>query len=166
MVPIIAIVGYADSGKTTLIERLVPELKKKGFRIGTIKHSAHGSDFDTRGKDSWRHYTAGADMVAVASEDQVALFKRRLSAAENPDNPIFGLEQYFEDMDLVIAEGFKNAKIPKVEVFRSDVSDSPLRLNDEMLMAIVTDAELDVGVPVFKPFELEGLAEMIVHTCL
>jgi molybdopterin-guanine dinucleotide biosynthesis adapter protein len=166
MVPIISIVGYADSGKTTLIERLVPELKKKGCRVGTIKHSAHGSNFDTKGKDSWRHYAAGADTVVVKSGEGIAVFKRRAQAAEDFDDPLTGLEKYFEDIDLVIAEGFKNAKIPKVEVFRPGVHASPLRVDDDMLIAVVTEADIDIRVPLFKPSDVEALAEMIVHDYL
>ena len=77
MAPMISIVGYADSGKTTLIEKLVPELKKRGYRVGTIKHAVHEPSLDTQGKDSWRHFNAGADTVVVSSLEKIALIKKR-----------------------------------------------------------------------------------------
>ena len=64
--PIITVVGFSDAGKTTIIEKLVPELKQRGYRVGTVKHAAHGFAVDREGKDSWRHQQAGADIVAVA----------------------------------------------------------------------------------------------------
>jgi molybdopterin-guanine dinucleotide biosynthesis protein B len=161
MVPIISIVGYADAGKTTLIEKLVPELKKRGYRVGTIKHSVHASNFDTKGKDSWRHFSAGADTVVVASADRIAMFKRVKQAPGNLDDQLSGLERCFDDMDLVIAEGFKNAKRPKIEVFRPEVHDSPLCLDDDMLIAVVTDAEIEIRVPLFGLSEVQGLAALI-----
>jgi len=75
MPQIIAIVGKSGSGKTTYIEKLLPALKRKGLKIGTIKHAFHGFNFDTEGKDSWRHREAGADTVLVASDDKIAIMK-------------------------------------------------------------------------------------------
>jgi len=75
MPPIISIAGKSGSGKTTLIEKIIPELKKRGYKVGTVKHAYHGFDLDQKGKDSWRHKEAGADMVIVSSLDRIAMVK-------------------------------------------------------------------------------------------
>ncbi len=77
MTPIISIVGYSDAGKTTLVEKLVPELKKKGYCVGTVKNSHHELHFDKKGKDSWRHFESGADAVVMASVDKILLSEER-----------------------------------------------------------------------------------------
>ena len=98
---IISVVGNTGSGKTTLIVKLVRELKKKGYKIGTIKHAHHGFDLDKKGKDSYNHKAAGADAVMIAGLGRIALIK------DEPENRLAGLEKYFSEMDLVLAEWFK-----------------------------------------------------------
>ena len=75
MIPIISIVGKSDSGKTTLIEKLVPELTRKGYRVATVKHDVHGFEVDREGKDSWRHKQAGAHTVIISSPQKIALIR-------------------------------------------------------------------------------------------
>lgn len=155
MPPIITIVGKSESGKTTLIERLIPELKKRGYKIGTTKHAFHGFDMDKKGKDSWRHKQAGADMVIVASPGKIAMVK-------NEDcETLDCLEKYFHDMDLVIAEGYKQEDKPRIEVFRSTQHKMPLCPDHENLVAFVTDKEMDLKVPIFGLEEIERLAVFI-----
>ena len=155
MPPIISIVGNSDSGKTTLIEKLIPELRKRGYRVGTVKHASHGFEIDRRGKDSWRHHQAGAEIVVVASPQQIAMVKN--DACESLD----GLGKYFEGVDLVLAEGFKKEQRPKVEIFRSAVHRQPICLEDRNLIAMVTDAPLDVKVPRFDLEAVAALADLI-----
>jgi molybdopterin-guanine dinucleotide biosynthesis protein MobB len=114
MIPIVSIVGRSKSGKTTLIERLIPEFIKRGYRVATIKH--HGKDFqiDHEGKDSWRHKEAGAHKVAISSPQKVALIEdcsQELSLAELA-------ARFIRGADIIIAEGFKRDRHPKIEVFR------------------------------------------------
>jgi molybdopterin-guanine dinucleotide biosynthesis protein B len=154
----VSIVGKSGSGKTTLIEKLVPELKRRGYRIGTIKHAAHRIDIDKRGKDSWRHMNAGADTVVVTSSDTVAMIKRVSSPMLND------IETYFHDVDLVITEGFKSGDRPKIEIFRKTVHREPLCLGDRQLMAFVSDAALNTGVPVFGLDDVAPLADLIEKT--
>jgi molybdopterin-guanine dinucleotide biosynthesis adapter protein len=161
MAPMISIVGYADAGKTTLIEKLVPELKKRGYRVGTIKHAVHESNLDTRGKDSWRHFAAGADTVVVSSTEKIALIQKREKAPKNSQVELSGLEPYFSSMDVVFVEGFKNAHKPKIEIFRSEIHDAPLSVNDQMLVALVTDADILCTVPKFSLDEIGKLADLI-----
>lgn len=155
MPPVISIVGKSESGKTTLIEKIIPELKKRGYKIGTIKHAYHGFDIDQKGKDSWRHKKAGADMTLVASPGKIALIKD-----ENSES-LAHLEKYFDDMDLVIVEGYKKESRPKIEVFRSTRHRQPLCQGDDNLIAFVTDTDLDLKAPRFGLEDIEKLADLI-----
>ena len=97
MTQIICIVGRSQSGKTTLIEKLIPVLKNRGYRIGTIKHSHHIFDFDKSGKDSWRHKDAGAETVIIASPGKIAMVKN------DHQGTLESLQHYFSDLDLLMA---------------------------------------------------------------
>lgn len=161
MTPIISIVGYSDAGKTTLLEKLVPELKKKGYRVGTIKNSHHELNFDKKGKDSWRHFASGADAVVISSADKIVMIRNRENRTDDSHAQLSFLEKHLTDMDVIIAEGYKNAGFPKIEVFRPQVHDAPACLNDDALVAVVTDADLNISVPVFGLEESERLADFI-----
>lgn len=156
MPPILSIVGKSDSGKTTLIEKIIPALKQKGYRVGIVKHAHHGFELDQAGKDSWRHQKAGADTVMVASPGQIAMVKR--FSSERLDD----LAPFFSDMDILISEGFKRDRAPKIEVFRKARHAQPACLTDDMLMAIVSDSPLDVSVPCFALDDVDGIADFIV----
>lgn len=155
MPPIISVVGTSNVGKTTLIEKLIPVLKRRGYRIGVVKHAHHGFSIDRKGKDSWRHRTAGADTVMVASPGKIAMVK------DEPCEDLACLEKYFEGMDLVITEGYKRETKPKIEVFRKAASKSPVCLDNHNLIALVTDADIDAKVPKFGLEDIENLADLI-----
>ncbi len=152
---ILSIVGKSGSGKTTLIEKLLPELKKRGYRIGTIKHAAHEVDMDREGKDSWRHRKAGADTVLVVSPKTIALVKN--ATDQNPEDA----DKYFDDVDLVLTEGFKSGDKPKIEIFRPAAHRELLCQDDKQLVAVVTDTAIDPGVPVYGLDDVGGLADFI-----
>ncbi|MBU2521058.1 MAG: molybdopterin-guanine dinucleotide biosynthesis protein B [Proteobacteria bacterium] len=158
--PIICIVGKSESGKTTLIEKLIPELKKRGYRIGSIKHACHRFDIDKKGKDSWRHRKAGADIVVIASTDKIAMIK------DNDCESLDGLNKYFNGVDLVIAEGYNKENIPKIEIVRKANGKKPLCLNDNQLIALVTDADIVHKVPIFGLEEIDKLADFIENKYL
>ncbi|MGD8890788.1 MAG: molybdopterin-guanine dinucleotide biosynthesis protein B [Desulfobacterales bacterium] len=155
MPPIICIVGRSQTGKTTLIEKLIPLLKQRGFRIGTVKHSHHIFDFDKTGKDSWRHKDAGADTVLVSSPGKIALVKN------DQHGTLDDLLTYFGDMDLVITEGFKKERKPKIEVVRAARHSDPLLTSDRHLVAVVSDTQIDVNVPKFGLDDIEKIAAFI-----
>lgn len=160
MVPIISIVGKSNSGKTTLIEKLIPEFKRRGYRVGTIKHHLHEFEVDQPGKDSWRHARAGADAVAIASPSKLAFV-----AATPVDLSLDELrDRYFQDVDLVIAEGYKGSTHPKVEVYRSGLHDKPLFFQDDHLLATVSDVALDTGSPCFGLDEILPLVDFLERT--
>jgi molybdopterin-guanine dinucleotide biosynthesis protein MobB len=148
-------VGRSESGKTTLIEKLIPVLRRRGFRVGTIKHTHHTPELDRSGKDSARHLAAGASTVVLASSGQIQLVKTGV------DGGLDGLVPYFDDVDLLITEGYKQARTPKIEVLRRAVSDRLLCLGDPMLLAVATDATIDLPVPVLPLDDPEAVADFI-----
>lgn len=155
MPQVICIVGRSQSGKTTLIEKLIPVLKNKGYRIGTIKHSHHIFDFDKSGKDSWRHKDAGAETVIIASPGKIAMVKN------DHDGTLESLQHYFDDLDLLITEGYKGARKPKIEVVRAARHDDALLKDDGNLVAVVSDADIDIDRPVFGLEDVDNLANFI-----
>lgn len=156
MPPVIAIVGHSDAGKTTLIEKLLPELNRRGYRVATVKHAHHGFEIDRPGKDSWRHQAAGAATVVLVGPDQLAMVKRRR------DPLLTDAVSLADDCDLVVAEGFKTAPVPKIEVFRSGTRPAPICLDDPHLVALVTDAAIaSLAVPVVGLDDMVRLADVI-----
>jgi molybdopterin-guanine dinucleotide biosynthesis protein B len=155
MTPIISIVGKSRSGKTTFIEKLIAELKRRGHRVGTIKHTFHGFDIDWEGKDSWRHKQAGADSVMMAAPGKVVLVK------DEGATTLDDYEPYFRDVDIVVTEGFKKGNKPKIEILRAARNTQPLCSNDDKLFALVTDTNVDLGVPRFGLEEVSGVADLI-----
>ncbi len=136
---LVAVVGKSDSGKTTLIEKLVPELVKLGLKVGTVKHDAHSFEIDRPGKDSWRHGQSGAQAYVIASPKRLAYIAR-----QDKEMPLTAIaRRYFAGFDLVVAEGYKASAPHRVEIFRRDAGhDAPLCGPGEA-MALVTDAPLE-----------------------
>ncbi len=155
MAPVICIVGRSQTGKTTLIEKLIPVLKGRGYRIGTIKHSHHIFNFDKTGKDSWRHKDAGAETVIIASPGKIAMVKN------DHEGTLESLQKFFDDLDLVITEGYKGAENPKIEVVRAARHQEVLLADDRNLIAVATDVEMVMEVPVFGLEDIDQLADFI-----
>lgn len=156
---IISIVSKKKSGKTTLLEKLIPELRRRGYRVGTVKHDTHGFNIDHEGKDSYRHKACGADSVMISSPWKLSLIK------DTPEEmPLTQLvERYMSDMDIVLTEGFKSANMPQVEVFRSTTHDTPLYSKGEKnsLVAVLSDKPVDLGVPNLGINDYQALADLI-----
>jgi molybdopterin-guanine dinucleotide biosynthesis protein MobB len=153
MPPIISIVGESKSGKTTLIEKLILELKSRGYRVATIKHSIHSLRFDKEGKDSWRHIQSGSAATAIVSPDEVVLIK---PVAAEPDlNEIAYL--FNKTYDIILAEGFKQSQSPKVEVHRKAAGPPLSKVNN--LIAIATDEPLETNTRQFSLNDIKGLAD-------
>jgi molybdopterin-guanine dinucleotide biosynthesis protein len=136
---LVAIVGKSDSGKTTLIEKLLPELIKLGLRVGTVKHDAHSFEIDHPGKDSWRHGQAGAHAYVISSSQQLAFIAKLEGEVPLPEIA----RRYFAGFDLVVAEGYKRSAPHLVELFRTGAGhEAPLCAPGESL-ALVTDADFE-----------------------
>jgi len=158
--PVISIVSKKRSGKTTLLERLIPELKARGYRVGTVKHDTHGFDIDHEGKDTWRHKQCGASVVAISSPWKLSLI-RDVDEEAGLDHIV---ESYFTDMDLVLTEGYLRAGKPLVEVFRSAAHKEPLHTKgaSNALIAVMSDVSMDLGVPNYDIDDISSLADLIV----
>ena len=162
MPPVVAIIGKKNCGKTTLIEKLIPELINLGFRVGTIKHHHGAIGMDQPGKDTWRHKQAGAHGVLLSSPTGLGFI--RDTRREIPVPELVNL--YFTDVDLVLAEGYKKEALPKVEIFRSSIHAEPLPDPGEELIAMVSDVETDRDIPRFGLDETRQLAELLVERVL
>jgi molybdopterin-guanine dinucleotide biosynthesis protein B/molybdopterin-guanine dinucleotide biosynthesis protein len=135
---LVAIVGKSDSGKTTLIEKLVPELVRLGLRVGTVKHDAHSFEIDHPGKDSWRHGQAGAHAYAIASPERLAFITRL-----DGEMPLADIaRRFFAGFDLVVAEGYKRTAPHRVELFRVGAGHAEPLCGPGEAIALVTDSSL------------------------
>lgn len=157
-IPVICFVGRSNSGKTTLIERVIPELVRAGYKIATVKHTGHGFDLDTEGKDSWRHKQAGASTVVVVSNGSLAMFADVAEQTKLEEVR----DRYLEsDIDLIIAEGWKNEGYPKIVVVRDQVGE--IAISPEGLLAVVSNKPVTVPVPVLDPDDIQSVANLIAH---
>ena len=157
MIPMVSIVGKSNSGKTTLIEKIIPELTRRGYRVATIKHDLHGFEIDKEGKDSWRHRKAGADAVILSSPKQIALIRavdRDLTVAELRD-------RFIDDVDIVITEGFKKDIQPKIEVFRKEMHRELLTSKDDKVVAVISNQAFDIPVPCLDLDDVNGVVDII-----
>jgi len=154
---IISIVGKSDSGKTTLLEKLIGEFCRRGYRVGTIKHDTHGFDIDHEGKDSWRHKNAGAATVIISSPTKAAIVKD-----VSEDRPLDSLAaEYLQDVDIIFTEGYKRENKPKVEVFRKETHRELLCRDDENLVALASNQRFDIDAPFFDIDDVTGLADLL-----
>lgn len=156
MPPVISIVGKAKSGKTTLIERLVAELKRRGYRVATIKHSPKGFELDQPGKDSWRLARSGSDAVVISSRQKLAMIR-----PQDHDATIEEVVRFLgPDFDIVLAEGFRKGSALKIEVHRKELGEG-LLLSPKQLLAIVSDETLEADVPQFSWEDIAAVASFI-----
>ncbi|MBI5043064.1 MAG: molybdopterin-guanine dinucleotide biosynthesis protein B [Nitrospirae bacterium] len=183
MIPIVSIVGKSNSGKTTLIEKVIPFLTKKGYRIATIKHCAHGFEMDKEGKDTWKHKKAGAKAIVAVSDKKLALITDITPSRTLP--PRGGgkgggdrlkleeiRERFIDDVDLIIAEGYKTERYQKIEVIRNGNSKKLLCTRDDNLIAVASDKKggrgdfLLKGVPLIDINKPKDVARFIENRFL
>ena len=156
MVPMVSIVGNSGVGKTTFLEKLVREIKARGYRLATIKHDVHNFDIDRPGKDSWRLTQAGSDVVILSSPHRLALMEE-----VEKERSLEELARLVEDrVDLILTEGYRGAAALKIEVSRqahSTAITAPL----EDLLAIVTDHPFHLDRPQFDLDDAAGVADLL-----
>ena len=159
-IPYFSFVGRSNTGKTTVIERLIPILVRKGIKVAVIKHHHNDFEIDKPGKDTYRYKQAGAAMSILASPGKVAV----VEDTENELTLEDIIARYIHDVDLIIVEGFKREKVPKIEVFQpKEGADTPVCEGDEHLIAIITDESLATSLPVFSRDNIQGVAQFIVN---
>ncbi|HPC74955.1 MAG TPA: molybdopterin-guanine dinucleotide biosynthesis protein B [Syntrophales bacterium] len=161
-IPVVSIVGRSNTGKTTLIEKMIGELVRRGYRVATIKHNLHGFDIDHPGKDSWRHREAGARMTVLASPKKMALIKdveRDYTIDEIRD-------RYVDDADIILVEGYKENDFPKIEVFRSTLGVELLSRKEGNLLAVASDRTLDIDVPCLDINDARAIVDLVEERCL
>ena len=156
MIPVVSIVGKTGTGKTTLIERLITEFKKRGYRVATVKHSSRIIDIDKPGKDSWRFAEAGSDAVIISSLDKLAFIK-----STDHDSSIDEILHVIgSELDFVLTEGFRRGKAPKIEVHRKELGDG-LLCSAKELCAIATDEPMDTDVSQLPLADTQAIADFI-----
>ena len=154
-VPVISLVGKSGVGKTTALERVIREIKRRGYRVGTVKHDTHGFEMDKPGKDSWRHAQAGSDAVVVSGPRKMALIRRT-----DEEMPLEDIVELMGDVDLVITEGYKRGDKPKIEVSRRERGTELLCQPDE-LIGIMADYPVALPVPIFDLEDAAGIVDML-----
>ncbi len=158
---IISIVGKSDAGKTTLLESLITELKRRGYKVAIVKHSHHADDLDTATKDTWRFTRAGSELSAINSLDNLAIYRHMDHYFDPQEISNFILWDY----DIILTEGFKGSSYPKIEVHRHEQG-RELITDPQQLLAVVTDEPLDVKVPQFSRDDMHGIADLIEKTII
>ena len=157
---VIGLAGWSGAGKTTLLTRAIPHLLKEGLRVSVIKHAHHEFDVDVPGKDSWVHRQSGASEVLVSSTRRWALMHELRGAAE-PRLP--ELLAKMARVDLVLVEGFKRDRHPKIEVFRAGAGKPPIHPEDPSIVAIASDTPFpDAGRPVLDLDDADAIAEAVL----
>ncbi|PLX71442.1 MAG: molybdopterin-guanine dinucleotide biosynthesis protein B [Denitrovibrio sp.] len=157
MKPLVSFVGTSGCGKTTLIVKVISELKSRGYRVSTVKHDGHDFQMDKEGKDTWRHKNAGADAVIISNKRKFALV-----SDVDEEKSIFELIKYLpETTDIIIAEGFKQELQNKIEVFRSDFSTNLQCSNDPNLIAVATDMPENEQLHNLKTLDLNNANEIV-----
>jgi molybdopterin-guanine dinucleotide biosynthesis protein MobB len=155
-IPVITVIAKSGSGKTTFLEKLIAELCRRGYRLATVKHHSHsGFEIDHPGKDSWRHARAGSRHVIIAAPDKIASY-RLLERELSLDEIVWDVR----DVDLILAEGYKRAGKPTIEIIRAEVG-LELIADPGQLLALVTDTPLDVAVPRFGLEDVASVADLI-----
>lgn len=157
---IYGVTGWKDAGKTGLMERLVAEITGRGFSVSTIKHAHHAFDIDQPGRDSYRHRKAGANEVLLASGKRVALMQELRGAPEPSLEELLGR---LSPVDLVLIEGYKRERHPKIEAFRKEPRNPLIAANDETIRAVASDTELTLDRPVFDLNDTQAIADFVLQ---
>jgi molybdopterin-guanine dinucleotide biosynthesis protein B len=154
-VPVVSLVGKSGVGKTTALERIIGELKKRGYKVGTIKHDTHGFELDKPGKDSWRHARAGSDVVVISGPRKMALVRQL-----ERELPLDKVVEMMGDLDLILTEGYKTGSKPKIEVTRMERG-TELLCEAEELIGLLTDHDVEMPVPQFALDDAAGVVDLL-----
>ncbi|HET7627339.1 MAG TPA: molybdopterin-guanine dinucleotide biosynthesis protein B [Bacillales bacterium] len=153
---VVQVVGYKNSGKTTLVAKLVSRLKQSGFRVGTLKHCSDDFEMDQEGTDTWKHRQAGAEAAAIVSKEKTAFL-------ENREVPVEQLLGRMSNLDVVVLEGFKQRAYPKVVIARSLTDWEELRKLDNIAAVASTVGLQADNVPVFSLDDIENIYKTVLN---
>jgi molybdopterin-guanine dinucleotide biosynthesis adapter protein len=157
---VLGIAGWSGSGKTTLITRLIPLLASRGIRVATLKHAHHAFDVDTPGKDSYEHRKAGACEVIVSSARR---WVQMHEVGDGAEATLAQLLRRLSPCDLVLVEGFKTERHPKMEIFRRAVGKTPLHPEDDRIVAIASDEAFPgAGIAFVDLNDIAAVAELVM----
>lgn len=152
------VIGWKNSGKTSLMERLVADITARGFSVSTVKHVHHAVDLDQPGKDTFRHRQAGAREVVLASAERFALMVEH----RGPEPDLAAILARLAPVDLVLVEGYKRDAHQKVEVWRAETGQPLIQPGDPLVRAVATDAVLSLPVPVLDLNDTAAVAGFIL----
>lgn len=153
---IITIVGKSNSGKTTLVEKLIKHYKSEGCKVSALKSMRHDFQIDHEGKDTWRYREAGVFSAAITNGRTMAF----VSDIEDEYTPLDIAHRYFPDSDIIIIEGYKESRGSKIEVI-GDSTEEPLFMNDDTVKIIVTDRNITADLPVIRRDDINSLINEI-----
>ena len=157
---IYGVTGWKNAGKTGLMERLVAEITSRGLSVSTIKHAHHSFDVDHPGKDSHRHRVAGAHEVLLASKNRIALMQE-MRDKEEPE--LAHLLTRLSPVDLVLIEGYKRDRHPKIEAHRAVTGQPLIAPGDDTIRAVASDVPLTLDRPVFGLDDTIALADFVLR---
>lgn len=160
MMRLMGLSGWSGAGKTTLIAALIPELRRRGLTVSTVKHAHHAFDIDKPGKDSYVHRESGAQEVLISSAHRFALM-HELRGAPEPSLP--DLLKRLSPVDLVLVEGFKRDPHPKIEIHRTETDKDYIYPTDPWIRAIATDAPGPFPMRRFDLDDIEGIANWVIQ---
>ena len=152
-IPVYSFVAWSGTGKTTLLEKLVPALKDRGLRVAVLKHDGHDFDMDRPGKDTWRMTQAGADVTAIVSAAHGAFLENR------PLTPVEAVSR-IRDVDVILAEGFPSSPWPKIGVARA-ATGKGLKPVDGAYALVMSDEQVQTDAPVLALDDIQGLADWL-----
>lgn len=161
-IPILSVTGTSNSGKTTLMEKIIAELSRRGYRVAAVKHTLHDFDIDQKGKDSWRHRQAGAVTSVLSSSRMVAVIEKvshDLSIAELT-------RRYVEGVDIVIVEGHKKNDYPKIVMVSGKARELSETVSRKNILAFACDSEVETTLPVFHRNDARGITDLIENRLL
>ena len=154
---VLSVVGKSDSGKTTLILKILPRLKKKGYKVAVSKHCPYGFDLDVKGKDSFRFTEAGGEGTFLTSKNKIALIRPKNNGMDTEK----AVSDYFNDFDIVLMEGYNSEKgIKKIHIIRRAIGSIEIPKDD--IIAYVSDMPLETEKKVFSPDDIPAIADFIV----
>ena len=149
----------SGSGKTYIIERLIPELKKRGYSVSAIKHAHHNFDIDKPGKDSFKIRESGAKQTLIFNASRSAL----ITESENKDFDLNkALEQINQPTDIILVEGLKTMLIPKIEIYRKKISNESLYIRDKNIIGVISDVGIKCDIPCFDFIKMDKITEFII----